>query len=77
MSDDYPRDPDDLYGDTVVAKLLIEVRRNGACSVKGNIGDKAYAHALLAAAREAVNNHHAHMKTQLIIPQKDLPAELR
>ena len=78
MSDNYSRDPDDLYGDTKICVIEIAVRRNGAMSVAGSINDLAYALAMLEAAKDSLRAHHARMRSSaaLITPTKDLPPEL-
>jgi hypothetical protein len=69
------RDPDDLYGDTVVASLEIKLRRNGAMSVGGSITDEAYALHLLDTARDTVRNYHNQqrlgLRSTLIVPAYD------
>ena len=68
------RDPDDLHGDAPVAVLEIKVRRNGAMSVAGCIGDLPYALAMLDAAKDSVRNYHARRRIEnggLVIPAKD------
>lgn len=69
------RDPDDLHGDTVVASLEINLRRNGAMSVGGSITDEVYALHLLDTARDTVKNYHAQRRlgnrSQLVVPAYD------
>lgn len=69
------RDPDDLFGDTVVAELQIKLRRNGAMSVAGSITDETYALHLLDTARDTVRNYHAQrllgQRSTLIVPAHD------
>ena len=69
------RDPDDLYGDTVVASIEIRLRRNGAMSVGGSITDEVYAMHLLDTARDTVRSYHAKRRgggtSQLIVPAHD------
>jgi hypothetical protein len=66
------RDPDDLYGDDVVAQLVIAVRRNGAMSVEGCINNESYALAMLDNARDTIRNHNLKRKINgggaIIIP---------
>lgn len=75
MSNDYSRDPDDLYGETIVAKIEIAIRKNGAMSVAGNIEDLQWALAMLDAAKDSVRNYHDRNAMQkpggLIIPARD------
>lgn len=75
MADNYSRDPDDLYGDTKVAVLEIAVRRNGAMSVAGCIGDLTYALAMLDQAKDSVRAHHARLNAgkTLVVPAHDTP----
>lgn len=72
-------DPDDLHGDAVVFAIEIKVRRNGAMSVAGSIGEEAYALAVLDAAKQSVKAHNArHALAQpagLIVPAHDTPWE--
>ena len=69
------RDPDELYGDTVVAVLEIKLRRNGAMSVGGSITDEVYAMHLLDTARDTIRSYHAKRRggdvSQLIVPAHD------
>ena len=65
-------DPDDLYGDAVVAILEIKVRRNGSMSVAGSINDESYAIAMLDAAKDSVRSYNKRHREALIIPAKDL-----
>jgi hypothetical protein len=67
MSNDYSRDPDDLYGDTKVAVLEIAVRKNGSMSVAGCINDLAYALKMCDEAKDAIRRHHAR-QVNIIIP---------
>lgn len=71
----YSRDPDDLYGDSIVCAITISVRRNGSMSVSGNINDEAYAMAMLDTAKQSLKNHHDRLKIQnkgsLILPSHD------
>ena len=68
----WERDPDDLYGDDVVAEIVISVRRNGAMSVAGAINDEYYAIAMCDNAKDAIKSHHVRTKlnanSPVIIP---------
>jgi hypothetical protein len=67
--------PDDFYGDTVVAEINIQLRRNGCMSVAGSINDETYSNYLLDTARDTVHNYHLRQKLQMgqdiIIPAHD------
>lgn len=73
------QDPDDLHGDAVVFALEIKVRRNGAMSVAGGIGEEAYALAVLDAAKQSIKAHNAREALArpqgLIVPARDTPWE--
>jgi len=75
MADNYARDPDDLYGDDKIAVLEIAVRRNGAMSVAGAIGDLTVALAMLDEAKDTVRRYHARLNSGqiLITPACDTP----
>lgn len=73
MSSNYPRDPDNLYDDAIIAVLSIKLRRNGAVSVEGSINDEQYALMLLDTARDAIKSHHNRNRDALIIPSYDTP----
>lgn len=57
----------DYLDDPVVAYLQVEIRRSGALSVAGAIGNEQYAVNALQSAIDAVKNHHKREKT-LIVP---------
>ena len=69
------RDPDALYDDEVVCEIQIKVRRNGSMSVGGAINNKAYALAMLDAAKDSVIQHHNRIASgsRVIIPLADSP----
>lgn len=67
MSNDYTRDPDDLYGDEKVVVLEISVRRNGSMSVAGDINNLAYALQMLDEARQILKRHHSR-EVNIIVP---------
>jgi hypothetical protein len=71
----HTRDPDDLYGDTPVAKIEIVLRRNGCMSVAGSITDLTYGLYLLDTARDTLKSHHARERltggARLIVPAHD------
>lgn len=71
----YSRDADDLHGDTIVAELVIQLRRNGAMSVAGSITDETYAKALLDTARDTITSYHAQRRlgnrSNIIVPAHD------
>jgi len=75
MSDNYARDPDDLYGETKVAVLEIATRRNGSMSVAGDINNLTYALAMLDQARDTLKRHHMRLNEgkTLIVPAHDTP----
>jgi len=75
MSDNYSRDPDDLYGETKVAVIEVSVRKNGSMSVIGAINDLAYALAMLDNAKDAVRRHHSRIDAgqRIITPFEDTP----
>ena len=72
---DRSKDADDLHGDTVVAEIVIQLRRNGAMSVAGSITDEVYARYLIDTARDTLTNYHAQrrlgLRSQLIVPAHD------
>lgn len=68
------RDPDDLFGDTVVFELVIQIRRNGAMSVAGSINDLEYAKIVLESAKDTLNTYHARKRLghdSIIVPAYD------
>ncbi len=74
MSASFAKDPDDLHGDDIVFSLRIDVRRNGAMSVAGNINHEAYALAVLDEARQSIKSHNSKTRIGeggLIIPPHD------
>ena len=73
MSNDYPRDPDALYDDQIVAVLEIKIRRDGAMSVAGSIDDEQFALKMLDAAKDSVRSYHKRNRSRLIIPPYDMP----
>lgn len=72
---DKSKDPDDLHGDTVVAEIVIQLRRNGCMSVGGSITDETYARYLLDTARDTLTNYHIQrrlgLRSSLIVPAHD------
>ena len=72
---DRTRDADDLHGDTVVAEIVVQLRRNGCMSVGGSITDEVYARHLLDTARDTLTNYHiqrrAGLRSPLIVPAYD------
>lgn len=72
---DPTRNLDDLHGDTVVAEIVIQLRRNGAMSVAGSITDETYARYLLDTARDTLTNYHlqrrAGLRSPLVVPAHD------
>lgn len=69
------KDTDDLYGDDIIVRLEICVRRNGSMSVAGDIHDEKYAKALLDNAKDAIKHHHARLNNgkKIITPAYDTP----
>lgn len=65
------RDPDALHDDAPVARIEIVLRRSGAMSVAGSIGDETYALAMLDTARDTVKGYHARKGGQIIVPAHD------
>lgn len=68
------RDPDDLHGDTIVAEIVIHMRRNGCMSVAGSINDHEYARFLLQTALDTLTSYHARKRlgqTPIIVPAHD------
>ena len=68
------RDPDELFGDTVVFELVIQIRRNGAMSVAGSINDCEYAKLVLKTAMDTLDTYHARKRLgldTLIVPAHD------
>jgi hypothetical protein len=68
------RDLDDLHGDTVVAEIVIQMRRNGCMSVQGSINDHEYAKFILDTARDTLNTYHARKRLgmdAIIVPAYD------
>jgi hypothetical protein len=72
---DRSRDPDNLHGDTVVAEITIQLRRNGCMSVAGSITDETHARYLLDTARDTLANYHLQrrlgMRSPLVVPAHD------
>ena len=72
---DYGRNLDDVFGETVVSELTIQLRRNGCMSVAGAITDEVYALYLLDTARETIKSYHARrrlgLQSPLIVPAHD------
>lgn len=60
---------DDLI---VVAEINIRLRRNGAMSIEGSVGDKKFALAMLDNARDAVFRQGLVSMPELIIPEKSV-----
>lgn len=73
MTDNYPRDPDALYDDQIVAVLELKLRRDGALSVAGSIDDEQFALKLLEAAKDSVRGYHKRNRSRLIVPDYDMP----
>jgi glyoxylase-like metal-dependent hydrolase (beta-lactamase superfamily II) len=69
------KDLDDIHGDTVVAEITIQLRRNGCMSVAGSINDLIYANYLLDTARDTLASYHARKRLgdpiNLIVPAHD------
>ena len=72
---DSTKDRDDLHGDTVVAEITIQLRRNGCMSVAGSITDETYARYLLDTARDTLTNYHIQRRfgnrSHLVVPAHD------
>lgn len=66
----HAQDVDDLWGDAVIAKIEICVRRNGSMSTAGTIENEAYALAILDHAKDAIRSHHKR-KMKLVIKPED------
>ena len=68
------QNPDDLYGDAVIAEIQIKVRRNGAMSTGGDIHNLEYALAMLDNARDAVLRFHSRMAadSHVMVPAQDV-----
>ena len=66
----HAQDVDDLWGDAVIAKIEICVRRNGSMSTAGTIENEAYALAILDHAKDAIRSHHKR-KAKLVIKPED------
>jgi hypothetical protein len=68
-------DLDDQFGETVVAEIVIQLRRNGAMSVAGNINDEAFGIYLIDTAKDTLRNYHARLRLGqvggLIVPAYD------
>lgn len=62
------RPDDDL---AVVAEINIRLRRNGAMSIEGATGDKAFTLAMIDNAREAIVRQHQ-LRSALIVPGRDM-----
>lgn len=66
---------DDIHGDTVVARITIELHRSGAMSIGGSITDEVYARYLLDTARDTLTNYHiqrrAGLRSNLVVPAHD------
>lgn len=70
------KDPDNLHGDTVVAEIVIQMRRNGCMSVAGSIEDYQYGKFLLQTATDTLGSYHARKQMgggglNLIVPAHD------
>ena len=68
------KDVDDIHGDTVVAEIVIQMRRNGCMSVQGSINDHEYAKYILATALDTLNGYHARKRLgqdTIIVPAYD------
>lgn len=75
-NNDYSRDPDALYDDTVVAKIGVLIRRDGALGVSGDINmPLQYLLDCLDEAKSVIRRHHARLELGKIIltPSKDAP----
>jgi hypothetical protein len=68
------KDADDIHGDTVVAEIVIQMRRNGCMSVQGSINDHEYAKFILATAMDTLSTYHARKRLgdrPIIVPAYD------
>lgn len=68
------KDADNLHGDTVVAEIVIQMRRNGCMSVQGSINDHEFARYILETAVDTMNTYHARRKlgeNPIIVPAYD------
>lgn len=72
---DYARDPDALYDDTIVARITVVCRRDGALGVSGSINNLPYALAMLENAKDALKRNAARMELgkTIITPAHDSP----
>ncbi len=72
---DRTRNPDNLFGDTVVAEIVIQLRRNGCMSIAGSITDEKFAKRMLDTARETLTNYHIQRhrgnRSSLVVPPYD------
>ena len=68
----HAQDPDALYDDAPVARIEIICRRDGALTVAGSIEHEAYALAVLANAADALRSFHAHRRTYILVPPRDV-----
>jgi hypothetical protein len=68
-------DLDNLHGSPVVAKLVIELHRDGSMSVAGSLTDEVYDLFLLDTARDTIKAYHAQrragLRGQLVVPAYD------
>lgn len=69
------KDVDNDFGNTVVAEIKIQMRRNGMISVEGSITDEVYARFLLDTARDTLTNYHIQqrkgLRSPIIVPAYD------
>jgi hypothetical protein len=72
---DGSKDADDAHGDTVVAEIIVQCRRNGSMSVAGSITDEMYALAMLETAKDSLRGYHdqrrAGRRSALVVPAYD------
>jgi hypothetical protein len=72
---DKTRDPDNLFDDTVVSEIIIQLRRNGCMSIAGSISDEKFAKKMLDTARDTLTNYHIQRRmgnrSPLVVPAYD------
>lgn len=68
-------DFDDRHGDTIVATITIQLRRNGAVGISGSITDEMSAKYMLETAADTLRGYHAQQKlgqrSPILVPAHD------
>lgn len=70
-----PHDLDDRHGQTIVATITIQLRRDGAVGISGSITDEMSAKYMLDTAQDTLRSYHARQKlgerSNILVPAHD------